>query len=45
MVRRVDIMRGGARYDRRTASGRFIEFTFKPLDDGSLLASTATSRN
>ena len=28
----------GARYDRRTASGRFIEFTFKPLADGSLLA-------
>src|SRR5688572_13562875 len=38
VVRRVDIMRGGARYDRRTASGRFIEFTFKPLADGSLLA-------
>ncbi len=32
------IMRGGARYERRTASGKFIEFTFKPLDDGSLLA-------
>ena len=32
------IMRGGARYERRTASGQFIEFTFKPLDDGGLLA-------
>ena len=31
-------MRAGARYERRTASGKFIEFTFKPLDDGSLLA-------
>ena len=31
-------MRHGARYERRTASGRFIEFTFKPLDDGGLLA-------
>ena len=36
--RRIAIMRGGARYERRTASGRYIEFTFKPLDDGSLLA-------
>ena len=31
-------MRAGARYERRTASGKYIEFTFKPLDDGSLLA-------
>ena len=36
--RRIAIMRAGARYERRTASGRYIEFTFKPLDDGSLLA-------
>ena len=32
------IMRAGARYERRTASGRYIEFTFKPLEDGGLLA-------
>ncbi|MEJ0076698.1 MAG: PAS-domain containing protein [Alphaproteobacteria bacterium] len=38
VTRRVDIMRHGARYERRTASGKFIEFTFKPLADGSLLA-------
>src|SRR4029079_17342555 len=38
VTRRVDIMRNGARYERRTASGKFIEFTFKPLADGSLLA-------
>ena len=31
-------MRAGARYERRTASGKYIEFTFKPLEDGSLLA-------
>src|SRR5436305_423865 len=36
--RRVAIMRAGARYERRTASGKFIEFTFKPLEDGGLLA-------
>src|SRR5256714_2430104 len=36
--RRVAIMRGGAHYERRTASGKFIEFTFKPLEDGGLLA-------
>jgi len=36
--RRVNVMRNGARYERRTASGKFIEFTFKPLEDGSLLA-------
>jgi signal transduction histidine kinase/HPt (histidine-containing phosphotransfer) domain-containing protein/FixJ family two-component response regulator len=36
--RRVNVMRGGARYERRTASGKFIEFTFKPLEDGGLLA-------
>jgi signal transduction histidine kinase/DNA-binding response OmpR family regulator len=28
---------GGHRHERRTASGRFIEFNFKPLDDGGLL--------
>ena len=27
----------GARYERQTPSGRFIEFTHKPLADGSLL--------
>jgi PAS domain S-box-containing protein len=36
--RRVNVMRDGARYERRTASGKFIEFTFKPLADGGLLA-------
>src|SRR6185295_13916716 len=36
--RRVDLMRAGARYERRTASGKFIEFNFKPLENGSLLA-------
>src|SRR5262249_28923533 len=29
---------GGIRYERRTTSGRYIEFNFKPLDDGGLLA-------
>ena len=28
---------GGNRYERRTASGRYVEFIFKPLDDGGLL--------
>ncbi len=28
---------GGTRYERRTASGRIIEFNFKPLPDGGLL--------
>jgi PAS domain S-box-containing protein len=28
---------GGFRYERRTRSGRYIEFTYKPLADGSLL--------
>jgi PAS domain S-box-containing protein len=36
--RRLDIMRSGARYERKTASAKFIEFTFKPLDDGGMLA-------
>ena len=36
---RAAIMRtpGGSRYERRTPSGRFIEFTHKPLADGSVL--------
>src|SRR5262249_34425806 len=29
---------GGNRYERRTASNRFVEFTFKPLDGGGVLA-------
>jgi signal transduction histidine kinase/CheY-like chemotaxis protein/HPt (histidine-containing phosphotransfer) domain-containing protein len=29
---------GGNRYERRTASNRVVEFNFKPLDDGGLLA-------
>jgi signal transduction histidine kinase/DNA-binding NarL/FixJ family response regulator len=29
---------GGTRQERRTASGRFVEFSFKPLDGGGLLA-------
>jgi signal transduction histidine kinase/ActR/RegA family two-component response regulator len=28
---------GGNRYERRTASGRHVQFNFKPLEDGSLL--------
>src|SRR5471030_43089 len=28
----------GTRYERRTASGRIIEFNFKPLPDGGTLA-------
>jgi signal transduction histidine kinase/FixJ family two-component response regulator len=28
---------GGVRYERKTLSGHFIEFTFTPLPDGSLL--------
>ena len=35
--RRIKAMRAGTRYERRTASGHYIEFNFKPLDDGSLL--------
>src|SRR5947209_7681079 len=36
---RADMMRtpGGYRYERLTQSGRYIEFTYKPLADGSLL--------
>jgi signal transduction histidine kinase/DNA-binding NarL/FixJ family response regulator len=36
---RVQRMRtpGGTRYERRTASGRVVEFNFKPLPDGGLL--------
>lgn len=29
---------GGTRYERRAASGRFVEFSFKPLGGGGLLA-------
>jgi len=29
---------GGTCYERRTASGSFVEFSFKPLDGGGLLA-------
>ena len=28
---------GGNRYERRTADGRYVEFSYKPLDDGGLL--------
>jgi GAF domain-containing protein len=37
---RVSLMRqpGGYRYDRRTAGGQHVEFNFKPLADGSVLA-------
>ena len=28
---------GGSRYERRTSAGRHVEFTFKPLSDGSRL--------
>ena len=36
---RADMMRtpGGYRYERQTRSGLYIEFTYKPLADGSLL--------
>jgi signal transduction histidine kinase/CheY-like chemotaxis protein len=36
---RADMMRtpGGYRYERQTTSGRYIEFTYKPLADGNLL--------
>jgi signal transduction histidine kinase/DNA-binding response OmpR family regulator len=36
---RADLMRtpGGYRYERPTRGGRYIEFTYKPLADGSLL--------
>ena len=36
--RRVGMMRSGIRYERRTDTGRFLEFNFKPLKDGSVLA-------
>ena len=29
---------GGIHYERRTPSGQYVEFTYKPLEDGSLLA-------
>src|SRR6201999_3655396 len=28
---------GGNRYERRTADGRYVEFSYKPLEDGGLL--------
>ena len=28
---------GGSRYEQRTASGKYIEFNFRPLSDGGLL--------
>ena len=31
---------GGNSYERRTASGRYVQFNFKPTDDGGLLALT-----
>jgi len=36
---RSDMMRtpGGVRFERRTVSGRYVEFNYKPLDDGGLL--------
>ena len=39
VMERADMMRtpGGYRYERPTQSGRYIEFTYKPLADGSLL--------
>ena len=36
--RRVAMMRAGVLYERRTASGNYLEFNFKPLGDGSVLA-------
>jgi len=36
--RRVAMMRSGIRYERRTDTGRYLEFNFKPLKDGSVLA-------
>ena len=29
---------GGLRYERRSQSGRFIEFNFRPIPDGGMLA-------
>jgi PAS domain S-box-containing protein len=36
--RRVAMMRSGIRYERRTDTGRYLEFNFKPLRDGAVLA-------
>ena len=40
VARRVDLMRQpfGVRYERRSVSGRFIEFNFRPIPDGGMLA-------
>ena len=40
VVERADLMRqpGGLRYERRSRSGRFIEFNFRPIPDGGMLA-------
>jgi len=40
VVERADQMRqsGGLRYERRSLSGRFIEFNFRPIPDGGMLA-------
>ncbi len=40
VVQRADLMRrpDGMRYERRGPSGRFIEFNFRPIPDGGMLA-------
>jgi signal transduction histidine kinase/CheY-like chemotaxis protein/HPt (histidine-containing phosphotransfer) domain-containing protein len=40
VAERVTMMRnpGGTRYERRTASGQIVEFNFRPIPDGGMLA-------
>ncbi|MCW5732528.1 MAG: PAS-domain containing protein [Enhydrobacter sp.] len=40
VARRADLVRqpSGVRYERRSVSGRFIEFNFRPIPDGGMLA-------
>ena len=36
---------GGVRFERPSASGHYIEVSYKPLENGTISASTATSRS
>jgi signal transduction histidine kinase/DNA-binding NarL/FixJ family response regulator len=40
VAKRADMMRqpNGMRYERRTLSGRYVEFNFRPIPDGGMLA-------
>jgi signal transduction histidine kinase/DNA-binding NarL/FixJ family response regulator len=40
IAKRVELMRqpGGVRYERRTISGHIVEFNFRPIPDGGMLA-------